>query len=954
MRIASLLWAASLLLKTSSAIFADDAFHVDYHHALLGVPLSHATFFHKPQSSSNASLIYALSDKGYLGAINPKDGSNLWRHDLSVAGQPSKVDGFLAAGHRDGQVTSGRGNVVSCWDAMDGKLRWDYKLPSDSVVAGVQTVPASADTSPGTIQDIIVLAASLSGDGNTHVIRLAGADGIELWRHTDASTGAGAHLSLATSAQMAHVVSRSHGLLAGSKTKVSDIDIATGKERTSHSPSLDSDILALTSGCPHPILVTSENPFKNIKVNLLGTGKVSSVSIDSKGEDVQSLTAVYACGASAPNHFLIHAKTRSRQWADVYHVNSKSGEMTKAYSLPATSETSTFAAQTDGSELYFIRTTETEITLHSSESHARLGRWTVKPGQGLSAPGLHAAAEVVSGKSGYAVRVVETSANGHVSLLRNGEGQWSRPEMLAYATVASWLDESSTTGLEAGLDLEISGSPLHAYLHRLQRHLHDLQSLPSFLQSLPASLLNAPTSPVIDSRAKLVGDKVVVVGTSQNQLVALDATNAGLVLWQYSLLETAADDAKIVQIASSRGRTTAYLSDGSFAVVNSTTGHHIEYFQGSVPAVRMATVPASPENAIVKIDGDGKPQLAKDIAVPQALEGNVIVTLSETGVAFGWTMGQEAHRTWTLTPRSGFKFVSALSRANDDPVASIGKVLGDRAVLYKYISPNLSLLIASSPTALVIYLVDAVTGAVLHTSSIEGVLTDLPIPAVMSENWFSLAYSTQDPDTKSLSTQILIAELYESEASNDRGYLASRLNYSSFSADAGAKPYVITQAYTLPQTISTLAVTQTGQGITSRQLLAALSAVDGIVAIPREVLNARRPVDRDPSRDEQEEGLFKYNPVLDIDAKWFLTHSREVAGTKKILTAPSLLESTSLVFAFGHDVFGTQVNPSGTFDVLGKGFNKVQLLLTVVALFIGVLVVRPIVRSKSVDGQWKA
>ena len=49
-----------------------------------------------------------------------------------------------------------------------------------------------------------------------------------------------------------------------------------------------------------------------------------------------------------------------------------------------------------------------------------------------------------------------------------------------------------------------------------------------------------------------------------------------------------------------------------------------------------------------------------------------------------------------------------------------------------------------------------------------------------------------------------------------------------------------------------------------------------------------------------------------------------------------------------------QVVPSGAFDVLGKGFNRIQLLLTIVALFVGVAVVRPIVRKKMVDGRWKA
>ena len=60
-----------------------------------------------------------------------------------------------------------------------------------------------------------------------------------------------------------------------------------------------------------------------------------------------------------------------------------------------------------------------------------------------------------------------------------------------------------------------------------------------------------------------------------------------------------------------------------------------------------------------------------------------------------------------------------------------------------------------------------------------------------------------------------------------------------------------------------------------------------------------------------------------------------------------------MVFAFGNDVFGTQLTPSGAFDILGKGFNKIQLLLTIVALFVGVIVIRPLVRKKKVEAGWQ-
>lgn len=73
---------------------------------------------------------------------------------------------------------------------------------------------------------------------------------------------------------------------------------------------------------------------------------------------------------------------------------------------------------------------------------------------------------------------------------------------------------------------------------------------------------------------------------------------------------------------------------------------------------------------------------------------------------------------------------------------------------------------------------------------------------------------------------------------------------------------------------------------------------------------------------------------------------------RQIITAPSLLESTSLVLALGTDLFLTRVATSGTFDVLSENFNKVQLVLTVVGLAVAIAVTKPMVRRKRLRERW--
>jgi hypothetical protein len=48
--------------------------------------------------------------------------------------------------------------------------------------------------------------------------------------------------------------------------------------------------------------------------------------------------------------------------------------------------------------------------------------------------------------------------------------------------------------------------------------------------------------------------------------------------------------------------------------------------------------------------------------------------------------------------------------------------------------------------------------------------------------------------------------------------------------------------------------------------------------------------------------------------------------------APARIESTSLMLAFGVDLFFTRVSPAKAFDCLGEDFNYVSLTLAVLGL----------------------
>ena len=80
--------------------------------------------------------------------------------------------------------------------------------------------------------------------------------------------------------------------------------------------------------------------------------------------------------------------------------------------------------------------------------------------------------------------------------------------------------------------------------------------------------------------------------------------------------------------------------------------------------------------------------------------------------------------------------------------------------------------------------------------------------------------------------------------------------------------------------------------------------------------------------------------------------SLQIMNVRQILTSPALLESTSLVFVYGLDLFFTRVAQSNTFDVLSESFNKPQLVSTIAGLALAIAVVKPIVTRKRLQKRW--
>lgn len=966
--IASALLGALTLLPSALAVFADDAYVVDYHHQLLGVPQPHTTFFHRPRREDKASLLYTLSEEGVLGAVNPGTGAIVWRQFLARdANATAAQKGFLRAAEGENTVVSAIAGSVQAWDAVSGRERWSAGFEGD-----VRDLEVLAAVGGEDVQDVLVL---FEGQGHGVVRRLSGKTGDVVWEYVQEV--ADVPVQVSTNARSVFVVSL-HGTWGGYNVKVVTLDMVSGEKLEEHVLAAKSDVhapqdvLFVGANSAMPIIAWTDKEFNALKVNILGTKQVQSLPLS--GEGIQAVVVHAPHLIQSQPHFLVHSRSATHHWAEVYHIDLVAGTIADAYRLPALPGPGAFSTSSQDANVFFTRNTNDDVVLLSSKSHAVLGRWPLS-GEGADISAVHSVSEVVP-KSGdsYAVRSAVVTSDDDWVLVRNGAVGWSRTEGLAGAVAAAWAELPEPVTIAKELEVEAHSNVLEAYVHRVIRHANDLQHLPAYLEKLPQRFLGSFYPIDGSASTTLVGDsfgfrKLIIIATGSGRLFALDSANQGKIVWSrkaFKLNNGEKWDVKGIYVDNVKGLATITGAEGEYIIIRTDTGDVIKTVaRGSLPVVTgTALVESASGPLTLPIGQDGLPGSLPKFQAPKT----GLVVRGKNGEVKGLKFDIKDDEAvpavvWTFQPNAGQRIVDVVARPLHDPVASIGRVLGDRSVMYKYLNPNTILITAVTDTAstATFYLLDTVSGEILYSTTQEGVDTTQPITTLLTENWFAYSLFASNPSTStSTSTssasafpasqgyQLVIAELFESSLPNDRGDLGSASNYSSLHPSSSANdafygPHVESRTFLIPESISHMAVTQTRQGITSRQLICTLASSNAIIGIPRNFLDARRPVGRDPVASEMEEGLIKYMPVIDFDPKWYITHTREVMGIKNVITTPALLESTSLLFAYGVDVFGTRVAPSLAFDILGKGFGKLNLVGTVLALGAGVGVLAPMV-----------
>lgn len=355
--------------------------------------------------------------------------------------------------------------------------------------------------------------------------------------------------------------------------------------------------------------------------------------------------------------------------------------------------------------------------------------------------------------------------------------------------------------------------------------------------------------------------------------------------------------------------------------------------------------------------------------------------------------GTFAARQVGRTSFAGERIVKVTYPIRDEIIQTMSHILGDNSLLLKYINPHLAVIITvadegvssktnlaasleksqgegpkrkpagvgdaaavteSKPEEMVsnlfVNLVDTVSGRVLHRASHANADVNMDVTALISENWVIYSYT----NAKTRRTEIGVLTLHEGMI-DPKGISLFKspeqtTSFSSFDARE-TKPVVLSKTYTYPKFITALGVTATRGGISTRNIL--IASDDGkITAIKQVMLETRRPMG-EVKEAEKKEGLFPYNEMILQMPISVVSYNHTVESVTTVVSAPTALESQSLVLAFGGpDLFFTRTSPSKGFDLLPDNYSRILVSFVTAGLVIVLFVVRQMGSQKALKQGW--
>ncbi|XP_023697314.1 ER membrane protein complex subunit 1 [Paramormyrops kingsleyae] len=952
-----------LLFRFSFAVFEDQVGKFDWRQQYIG-KVRFAYF--DTQSQASKKLLLA-TEQNVVASLNSRTGDLFWRQ-VDKTGPEGHIDTLLFHG-QDAVVIAGNGRLLRSWESNIGGLNWEMVLDTGSFQSAALIG----------VQDMVKYVAVLKKAAlSLHYLSSGHQKWVENLPDSDTVQYQSVYSGGGTEVLVLGVVPHSHLTI-----------IAFNIEDGEIMDQVSVDAPWLSSLQPSCAVV---GPGSLICVDAVTASLyVLSLSKEDRAAvqqiTLQSLDLEVAAGfqptvvSTQPNparpaspqcllqldldHYVLLQLTAGlisplRDFKPAFLVSfATSGEKTVAAVLAPKNETSC------------------SVSLFSADSGRRLLDTTVivhlDPNGGMPEK-LYVQAFLKKDDSvGYRV-LVQTEDHTLTFLQQPGRVVWSREEALADVVTMEMVD-LPLTGTQAELEGEFGKKAdglLHMVLKRLSSQLILLQAWLGHLWKLfydarkPRSQVKNEVTIETLARDEFNLQKMMVMVTASGKLFGIDS-KSGTVLWKHYLRNVQANAAFKLMVQ----RTTAHFPHPpqctllikdketgltSLHVFNPIFGKksHISPPVLPRPVLQTLLLPLIDQDyskVLLLIDSEYKvtafPSTKNVLQQLQETASSIFFFLvdSSQGRLSGFRLRKDlsTELIWEVVIAPEMQRIVAVKgkRANEH-VHSQGRVMGDRSVLYKYLNPNLLAVVTESTDThqersfVGVFLIDGVTGRIIH----EAVQRKArgPIHLIHSENWVVYVYW----NAKSRRNEFSVLELFEG---------MELYNSTVFSSlDRPHLPQVLQQSYIFPSSIRTMEATLTEKGITSRHLLVGLPS-GAVLSLPKMFLDPRRP--EIVSEQSREENLIPYAPEMPIRTEWYINYNQTVSRVRGIYTAPSGLESTCLVVAYGLDIYQTRVYPSKQFDVLKDDYDYVLISSVLFGLFFATMISKRLAQVKLLNRAWR-
>ncbi|XP_069096248.1 ER membrane protein complex subunit 1 isoform X1 [Pleurodeles waltl] len=978
-----------LLPALVAAVYEDQVGKFDWRQQYIG-KLKFASL----ESSLGAKKLIVTTEKNVIAALNARTGDLLWRHVDKVTAEGA-IDAMLSHGH-DAITVSGGGRILRSWETNVGGVNWEMPLETGSfqmanlvasqdavrfVVVLKKTTVSLHYLSNGHQKWLEHLPESDSvsyqmvysyGNGNIHVIGVA----------------PGSHLSIITFSIEDGEISRQVrvaapwiSVLTGTCGVISEgiLVCADKKTQSLYSLSLESDHEMTQMLLQTLVLDIME------EVRPLITTTQPNVAMASKSQFILRLSSshfallhfqdgLFSIHRDFPQVSLVSfATTADKTVAAVLQLKSDEGlNMDSSNDRLQDAE-----GHTHAQESLLCPNQTYNINLYLAETGRRLldTKVTFSLEHGCARPEkLYIQAYLKKDDSVGYRSLVQTEDHLLIFLQQPGKALWSREEALAEVVTMEMVD-LPLTGAQAELEGEFGKKAdglLGMFLKRLSSQLILLQSWTAHLWKMfydarkPRSQIKNEINIDTLARDEFNLQKMMVMVTASGKLFGIESS-LGTIVWKQYLpsVRPGSSFKLVVQ------RTTAHFPHPpqcTLLVKDKETGRSSLYVFNPIfgkwshvappvlqrPILQSLLLPIMDNDyAKVLLLVDDKLQVT---AFPSTK--NVLHQLQEIapitflylvdpeqGKLTGIRLKQDlmTEESWEIViPTDIQRITTVKGKRSNEHVHSQGRVMGDRSVLYKYLNPNLLAVVTESTdlhherSFIGIYLIDSVTGHIIH-SSVQRKAKG-PVHIIHAENWVLYQFW----NTKSRRNELTVLELFEG---------MEQYNTTAFSSlDHPHMPHVLQQSYIFPSAISAMEATITERGITSRHVLLGLPS-GAILSLPKALLDPRRP--EIPTEYTREENLIPYSPDLQIHAERFINYNQTVSRMLGIYTAPSGLESTCLVVAYGLDIYQTRVYPSKQFDVLKDDYDYILISSVLFGLIFATMITKRLAQVKLLNRAWR-